>query len=277
MRTENIMSISKRPVILITGATRNIGYAVAERFAKEGYNVAITSRKKDAAEKSAMEIEKKYPEISAKGYSMETNKIDSIRAVFADIKENFGRLDVFVPNATDPGYNQSILSTTPEQFDFVMSCNAKGYFFCCQEAAKLMIERKKGSIVAIGSVHSKGAIPNRITYAMSKGAIDVMVRNMCYELGKFGIRSNVIIVGATFNDRWEGMTEEDYAKKRANWPVGMESYPEDIANAVYFAGSDMSKTMSGASLLIDSGVMSCMLSYDKDWDNKFDDRAYKMK
>ena len=112
---------------------------------------------------------------------------------------------------------------------------------------------------------------------MSKGAIDVMTRNMCYELGKFGIRANTVIVGATYNDRWEGMTEEDYEKKRANWPVGRESYPEDMANAVYFLASDMARTVSGCELRVDSGVLACLLKYDKDWDGKIDERVYKLK
>lgn len=203
---------------------------------------------------------------------------DCIHAVFEKVKANFGRIDSLVANAADPGYNQSILSTTPEQYDHVMNSNARGYFFCCQEAAKLMIEGGRGgSIVLIGSVHSKGAIPNRITYASSKGAIDVMNRNMCYELGKFGIRSNVIIVGAVYNDRWVDYTPEDYEKKRANWPVGIESYPEDIANSAYFLCSDQAKTISGSELTVDSGVMSVLLSYNKNWDAEKDAREKLVK
>lgn len=270
--------MNSNPVVLITGATRNIGFAIAKRFAKEGYDVCITSRKKDAAQKAASEIMAEYPSITARGYAMITEDPDSIHEVFVQVKDNFGRIDSLVTNAADPGYNQSILSTTPEQYDHVMNSNARGYFFCCQEAAKLMIEGGRGgSIVLIGSVHSKGAIPNRITYASSKGAIDVMNRNMCYELGKFGIRSNVIIVGAVYNDRWVDYTPEDYEKKRANWPVGIESYPEDIANSAYFLCSDQAKTISGSELTVDSGVMSVLLSYNKNWDAEKDSREKLVK
>lgn len=270
--------MSKNPVVLITGATRNIGFAVANRFAKEGYDVCITSRKQDAAADAAAKIQEEYPGVTVKGYSMITEDPENIRKVFAEVKEDFGRLDALVANAADPGYNQSILSTTPEQYDHVMNSNARGYFFCCQEASKLMIAGKRGgSIVLVGSVHSKGAIPNRITYASSKGAIDVMNRNMCYELGKFGIRSNLIIVGAVYNDRWADYTPEDYEKKRANWPVGIESYPEDIANAAYFLSSDQAKTISGSELTVDSGVMSVLLSYNKNWDAEKDSREKLVK
>lgn len=266
------------PVVLITGATRNIGFAIAKRFAKEGYNVCITSRKKEAAEKAAAEIQAEYPDVIVKGYTMITEDTGSIHEVFENVRKEFGRIDSLVTNAADPGYNQSILSTTPEQYDYVMNSNARGYFFCCQEAAKLMIECNiKGSIVLIGSVLSKGAMPNRIIYSSSKGAIDVMNRNMCYELGKYGVRSNLICVGAVYNDRWSEYTPEDYEKKRANWPLGKESYPEDIANAAYFLCSDQAKTISGSELAVDSGVTSVLLSYNKNWDAEKDIREKLVK
>ncbi len=269
--------MNTKPVVLITGAARNIGFGMAQKFASEGYNVCITARKKDDAQRAANEVMEKYPDIIARGYGMEATDVDSIRRVFANVYGEFERLDALVNNAADPGYNQSILTATPEQFDFVYKCNARGYFFCCQEAAKIMVKQKKGSIVLIGSVHSKSAIPNRITYAMSKGAIDTMNRNIAYELGKFNVRCNLVVVGATYNDRWEGMTEEDYQNKRNNWPIAMESYPKDIANAAYYLASDLSPTTTGSEITVDSGVGVCMLQYDKDWDSKLDERINKMK
>ncbi len=266
-----------RKVVLITGAARNIGFAVAEKFAEEGYDVCITSRKQDSADAAAKEIGDIYKDVTVKGYAMETEYPEKIHETFKKVFDDFGRLDTLVANAADPGYNQSILSTTPEQYDHVMNSNARGYFFCCQEAAKIMKEQHSGSIVLIGSVHSKRALPGRITYAASKGAIDVLNRNMCYELGKFGIRSNLIVVGAVYNDRWAAYTEADYEKKRANWPLGMESYPEDIANSAYFLSSDKARTISGSELIVDSGVMSVMLSYNKNWDNEKDEREKLVK
>lgn len=209
---------------------------------------------------------------------MYANETDSINAVFDRISKDFGRIDALIANAADPGYNQSIISTTPEQYDYVMNTNARGYFFCSQQAARLMIKTGiQGSIVLIGSVHSKRALPNRIVYASSKGAIDTLNRNMCYELGKFGIRSNIIVVCAVCNDRWICYTEEDYEKKRANWPLGMESYPDDIANAAYFLSSDQAKTISGSEITVDSGVMSVLLNYNKNWDAETNERENLMK
>ncbi|MBE7092916.1 MAG: SDR family oxidoreductase [Clostridiales bacterium] len=266
-----------RKAVIITGAIRNIGLAVAKKFAQEGYNVCITGRRQNEATEMAETLKKEFPDVDFLGCALEATNVEQIRETFKKLMDKFGRLDALVCNAADPGYNQSILTTTPEQFDYVMNCNARGYFFCAQEAAKIMVKQKSGSIVLVGSVHSKRALPNRITYAASKGAIDVINRNMCYELGKFNVRSNLIIVGATFNDRWADYTPEDYENKRKNWPLGMESYPEDIANAAYFLSSDQAKTISGAELTVDSGVLAVLNAYNKNWDSEIDNRINLMK
>ncbi len=256
-----------KPVIVITGAAKNTGFAIARRFAKEGYNVCITSRTGEQANNAAEKIMKEYHGIIAAGYEMETANVARIREVFGQIKQQFGRLDVFVANATATGYNQNILNSTEEDYDFMMNSNTKGYFFCSQEAARIMVDQERGNIILIGSVHSKRPVPNRILYGLSKCGIDGLHRSIAYELAKYNIRCNCLIAGAVWNDRWEGMTEEDFASRRDNWPLGIESYPDDIANAAYFLGSEQSATITGTELVVDSGVTACLLKYDKNWDS----------
>ena len=124
-----------------------------------------------------------------------------------------------------------------------------------------------GSIVLIGSVHSRGAFPNRIPYAISKGGIEVLNRNAAFELGKYGIRVNCLIAGAIVNDKFIQQTEEEKDARRLNWPLGRESYPEDIAKGVCFLASDEARTITGTSLVIDSGVSACLLKYEKEWES----------
>lgn len=163
---------------------------------------------------------------------------------------------------------KSILNTSEEAFDSIVNANLKGYFFGTQAAAKLMIETgSRGSIVLIGSVHSRGAHPNRIPYAISKGGIEVMARNCAYELGKYGIRVNCLVAGAIVNEKFLEQSEEEKEKRRANWPLGKESYPEDIAKSVYFLASDEAATITGTSLVVDSGVSACLLQYQRDWES----------
>ena len=90
-----------------------------------------------------------------------------------------------------------------------------------------------------------------------------MVHNLAFELAEYGIRVNHLIPGAIRTDRWDGISEEEAARRRANWPLGIESTGEDIANAVYFLACDQAKTITGAELAVDSGILTCLLNYSK--------------
>ena len=250
-----------RKVALITGAVRNSGLAIARRFAKEGYDICVTSRKAIDAERTADELSKEFG-VAAVGCGLDLQNVEDIRRVFAVVDKSFGRLDVFVGNSADLGVGQTVLEITPEEFDSVMNVNIRGNFFCCQEAAKLMMRNHSGAIVLIGSVHYRGAVYGRIAYAASKGAVASMVHNLAFELAEHGIRVNQVVPGAIRTDRWNDTTPEQAAKRRENWPLGIESTGDDIANSVYFMASDQAKTITGTELVVDSGTLACVLTYN---------------
>ena len=124
-----------------------------------------------------------------------------------------------------------------------------------------MKEQRKGSIVFISSVHSHECIFGRSLYTASKGGINALMRAIAIELGIYNIRANCIIAGAIRTSRWDNFTQEQIAEKRANWPIGLESTGEDIANGAYYLGTDLSKTVTGTELTIDSGILVSLLSY----------------
>ena len=247
--------------VFITGATKNTGLAIAELFASKGYQIALSSRNAESAEETAAELSRKYG-VKAKGYALALTDISEIRAVFQDIRETFGGLDVFVGNSANLGVGENFFTVTEEDFDAVMNVNLRGNYFCCQQAALLMKERHSGSIVLIGSVHYHRAVRGRTLYAASKGAIATLTRSLAYELAEYGIRVNQVVAGAIRTDRWDDMTEEQMAARRANWPLGIESTGEDIAKGVYYLASEDSATITGTDLTIDSGVLTCLLKYD---------------
>jgi len=249
-------------VVFITGGVRNSGLCIAEKFAAEGYDVCISSRVEQDAAKKATEIATQFG-VKAKGYGLDLEDPKDIARVFSDVAANFGTLDALVCNSANLGIGQTAFSVTPEEFDGVMNVNIRGNFFCCQEAAKIMAEHSGGAMVLIGSVHYRAAVHGRIGYAISKGAVASMVHNLAFELAEYGIRVNHLIPGAIRTERWDGISEEEAARRRANWPLGMESTGEDIANAVYFLASDQAKTITGAELAVDSGILSCLLNYSK--------------
>ncbi len=247
-------------VVFITAATSNTGKAIAEKFASEGYSVAVSSRSESDSKAMAQYLSEKYS-VKSKGYVLELTNVKNIKQVFCEIKKDFGRLDTFVANAANLGVDMDFLSVTEQEYSQVIDCNLKGTFFCAQQAGLIMKEQKKGSIVFISSVHSHECIFGRSLYTASKGGVNALMRAVAIELGQYNVRSNCIIAGAIKTNRWDGFTDEEIAKRRANWPIGLESTGEDIANGVFYLGTDLSKTVTGTELTIDSGILVSLLPY----------------
>lgn len=247
--------------MLITGGTHNTGYAIARRFAQEGYRVGLTSRSKERAEEAAQRLSKETGAFCC-GYQLSMTDPTEIEDVFTRADAELKGVSAFVGNSANLGVDIDLLTATPQQYDEVMDVNIKGNYFCCQQAARIMRRDGGGSIVLMGSVHYREAIWGRSLYAASKGALASLVRSMAYELGIYGIRANCVIAGAIRTERWDTMTPEQVAARRKNWPIGVESTGEDIANAVYFLGSEQSKTITGTDLTVDSGVTICLLPFE---------------
>lgn len=248
--------------VFITGATENTGFATAKMFAKNGYNVIISSRNLKRAEQAAEKIESEY-RVKSKGYSMDMESVESIRDTFKKIEEDFKTIDTFVANSANLGVDVGLLGTDEQAFDGIFNVNAKGTFFCCQEAAEIMRKNGGGSIVTIGSVQAMGAVRGRTVYSMTKAAISAMVKNLAYELGEYNIRANNLVAGAIHSSRWDVLTEDEKKARRARYPIGRESTEEEIANAVFFLGSELSSSMTGTDMVVDSGITSCLLPYSK--------------
>lgn len=248
--------------VFITGATRNTGLAIARRFAREGWNVAISSRDEAAARATADTLTTEFS-VTARGYAMAYDRVESIQETFRQVEQDFGRLDVFVASSANLGVGFSLLNTTQTDFDAIVDVNIKGTFFCCQCAAQLMKQTGGGSIVTIGSVQGTGALHGRTVYGMSKAALSMLVRYMAYELGEYGIRANNVVAGAIHSNRWDDLSPEEIAQRRSRYPAGRESTEEEIAAAVYFLGSEQSATITGTDLTVDSGLCACLLPYQK--------------
>ena len=246
--------------VLITGGTRNTGFVIAKTFAGAGYRVHITGRKLEDVKTAAERIKSEYPEAVVYPYSLEMSDVSDINRVFSEIKENAGKLDVLVANAAHLGVDLDIFNTTEADFDAVVDVNVKGNFFCCRNAAKLMKENG-GRIVFLSSVQSKGAVEGRTVYSTSKAAVNMLSKCLAFDLAPYKIQCNTLIVGAIHSDRWDVLDEETRQKRRAAYPSGRESYPEDVANAVMYFAKDCPDTVTGAELAIDSGLMLNLLPY----------------
>ena len=252
-----------KKTMLVTGATKNTGWAIARRFAADGWNVALTSRYAASAEAAAAKLKVEFPSVDVLCLTMDPAKVDDICDAFAAVKARFGGLGAFVNNAAHLGVGMSVLNSTESDWDAVMNANARAAFFGSQEAVKLM--KDGGSIVFISSCHATRSVPGRALYTASKAAVGGLTRALALELGCLGIRVNAILAGAIRTDRWDALTDDEIAARRARWPAGIESTPNDIAAAVAYLCSDVAHTITGTEIPVDSGVGVSLLQYNKDW------------
>ena len=153
----------------------------------------------------------------------------------------------------DPAKGMDLFTCDIKEFQGVFETNNVWNFMIIREAALRMREAGKGTIVFIGSNTSYRAIPNRTAYIASKGGINAMSKALAVDLGPFGIRSNVVLPGTIKTQRWVEMGSKQIVNGEMT-PIGDISEFEDIANAAWFLGSDESKNITGAEIMLDGGM-----------------------
>ena len=248
--------------VFVTGGTVGSGYAIARRYAKEGYQVVITSRSEERAEEAARKLKKEYP-VECLGYGLDIRDEQRVIDIFQDIDSKGLFVETVCLNSadlgfgTDPAVGMPFFEVSAEEFQRVFETNLVWNFTIVRQAALRMREQHKGAIVFIGSNTAYRAIPNRSAYCASKGGINAMSRAFAVDLGPYGIRSNVVLPGTIKTQRWVEMGDKQIVNGSLV-PIGDISDFEDIANAAWYLGSDESKNVTGIELTVDGG-MSCQL------------------
>ena len=248
--------------VFVTGGTVGSGLACAERFAKEGYDVFITSRSEERAMDAAKAVAEKYG-VFGKGYALDIRNEQRVIDIFNDIDGLDRFVETVVLNSadmgfgTDPAKGMDFFTVPVEEFGRVFETNLVWNFTIVRQAALRMREHHKGAIVFISSNTAYRAIPNRTAYSASKGGINSMSKAFAIDLGPYGIRSNVVLPGTIKTARWVQMGSKQIVNGTLT-PIGDISDFEDIANAAWFLGSDESKNITGAEIIVDGG-MSCQL------------------
>lgn len=244
--------------VFVTGGTVGSGLACAERFAKEGYDVFITSRNGERAKEAAKAVAEKYG-VFGKGYALDIRDEQRVIDIFNDIDSLDRFVETVVLNSadmgfgTDPAKGMDFFTVPVEEFQRVFETNLVWNFMIVRQAALRMREHHKGAVVFIGSNTSYRAIPNRSAYGASKGGINAMSKAFAIDLGPYGIRSNVVLPGTIKTARWVEMGSKQIVNGTLT-PIGDISDFEDIANAAWFLGSDESKNITGAEIIVDGGM-----------------------
>ncbi len=242
-------------VALITGGSRGIGRAIAEKFAQEGYNLVLNyMRKKKAAEETKEAFESAY---GIKVHTVKANigEQDQIKALFKEIDQTFGRLDVFINNAAS-GVLRPVLEIEESHWDWTQNINAKAYLFSAQEAARLMEKNGGGKIVALSSLGSIRVLENYVAVGVSKAAVEAITRYLAVELAPKNIVVNAVSGGAVDTEALKHFPNReeilDTASKRN--PAGRIVKPEDLAGSVYFLCTPAAEMICGQTLIVDGGL-----------------------
>lgn len=238
-------------VALITGASRGIGKAIAERLSQAGAAVVINyARNTEAAQKLVAQIE------SAGGKALavqaDVGCVPEITRLFDETLKHFGRLDILVNNAGTM-FNKLVSEVTEEEFDRIVAVNVKGTFFACQQAAKRLAEG--GRIINFSSTTTVMMLPTYGAYVATKGAVEQLTRTLAKELGPRRITVNIVSPGPTDTDLFNtGKTEEQRHRMAQAAAFHRLGRPAEIAEVVVFLASDAAGWVTGQNIRVNGGV-----------------------
>ena len=243
MRLEN-------KVAIITGGSRGIGFATADKFLQEGATVILTASSQESADKAVAQLKEKYPDKTVAGISPNLASLASVRESFEAAAKQYGCIDILVNNA---GISESTPFTeyTEEMYDKVMDLNVKGVFNATRAASECMIARGKGVILSTSSMVSISGQPTGFAYPASKFAVNGLTVSLARELGPKGIRVNAVAPGITATDMMKAVPKEVIEPLIHQIPLRRLGQPEDIANAFVFLASEEAFYITGVVLSVD--------------------------
>jgi 3-oxoacyl-[acyl-carrier protein] reductase len=241
-------------IVLVTGASKGIGRAVATSCAQQGAHIAFTYL--SSVEKGQeLEAELAALGVKAKGYRSDAADFAAAQALIDAVIADFGQLDVLVNNAGITRDNL-LMRMTEEAWDEVLRINLKSCFNTVKAATRQLMKQRSGSIINMTSVVGIKGNAGQANYAASKAGIIGFTKSVALELGSRGIRCNAIAPGFIETEMTAVLDEKTVQGWRDAIPLKRGGSPEDVANAVVFLGSDLSTYVTGQVLQVDGGMLT---------------------
>jgi NAD(P)-dependent dehydrogenase (short-subunit alcohol dehydrogenase family) len=242
-------------IAFVSGASRGIGEAIAKLLAQQGAHVIVSSRKIDGCQAVADAITAAGGKATA--IACHIGEMEQIQSVFAQIRQQFGRLDILVNNAATNPQFAHILDTDLSAFEKTVDVNIRGYFFMSIEAGKLMRENGGGSIINVASIN--GISPGNFQgiYSVTKAAVINMTKAFAQECAQFGIRVNALLPGLTDTKFASALVKNDSIREAAlqHIPLKRVADPSEMGGAVLYFASEASSYTTGVALNVDGGFL----------------------
>jgi NAD(P)-dependent dehydrogenase (short-subunit alcohol dehydrogenase family) len=243
-------------VAIVTGASGGIGRVIAIALAKAGADVGLVARRREALEETALAI-KEIGTRSAIAVCDITDHLQ-VEAAIEEINAELGDVDVVVNNAGGARFVSDLESMGIEGWDKTVNLNLRAALVCAKAALPALKRRGGGSVITIGSIVGEQAITGLSHYATAKSALEMLNRSMAREWGGFGIRCNLVVPGLIDSGVHEHFAEDSamgvlYAREI---PLGRMGEPAEIAAPVVFLASNWSSYITGATLLVDGGIIA---------------------
>ena len=239
--------------VVVTGASKGIGRAVAKEFANNGYNVVICYNKSVSdAQQLLNEVSQTTRAIAVR---VDVSNEDDVKNMVEITKKTFGNIDVLV-NCAGVSDTRLLIDSTKEDYDFVFDINMRGTYNTCKLVGREMLSNQSGKIINISSIWGVLGGSCESVYSASKGAIIAFTKALAKEFGPNGINVNAVAPGFIQTDMTKNVTEEIRREIMNNSALGRLGTPEDVAGVVSFLASEKSNFITGQVIGVDGGWLA---------------------
>ena len=244
-------------VAVVTGSTRGIGRAIAERMVEHGARVVISSRKQDVCDQVAKEINDKFGKDKTIAIAANISSKENLQNLVDQTNRALGKIDVLVCNAASNPYYGPLADISDDQFNKILSNNIVANNWIISMVVPQMIERKDGSIIIVSSIGGLKGSTTIGAYCISKAADMQLARNLACEYGKHNIRVNCIAPGLIKTDFAKALWDNPEIRKANEGKAALKriGQPDDIGGVAVFLASKAGNFVCGQTIIADGGVI----------------------